>query len=101
MVSQFKCKVICVWINRLNYNDVSMMFEIVMWKMEFSLKTWNYVRKTKTVRVDFSRSVNSERVSIKIRRVSQFFGEKREQRARSRFVVVVPSSRREFEIKSV
>ena len=35
----------------------------------FSLKKgWNYVGKRKTVRVDFSRSVNSERVSIKIRR---------------------------------
>ena len=31
----------------------------------FSLKKgWNYVGKRKTVRVDFSRSVNSERVSI-------------------------------------
>ena len=46
-------------------------------KWNFYLKTWNYVGvcigKRKTVRVDFSRSVNSERVSIKIRRVSPNF----------------------------
>ena len=41
----------------------------------FSLKKgWNYVGKRKTVRDDFSRSVNSERVSIKIRRSFRVVG---------------------------